>query len=82
MDALSAVCIQEEAQLLLEMQDIRDLFGVNDLTLRAAIKDTVAGLRLPFFSLSLSMFSSCIRLKFALLLFHPILCPLLTVTGL
>lgn len=33
MDALSTVCIQEEAELLLEMQDIRDLFGVNDLTL-------------------------------------------------
>lgn len=32
MDALPAVCIQEEAELLLEMQDIRDLFGMNNLT--------------------------------------------------
>lgn len=32
MDALPAVCIQEEAELLLEMQDIRDLFGMDNLT--------------------------------------------------
>lgn len=37
MDALLAVRIQEEAQLLQEMQDIGDLFGMNDLTLRTAI---------------------------------------------
>lgn len=37
MDALSVVCIQEEAELLLEMQDMRDMFGVTDLSLRAAV---------------------------------------------
>lgn len=34
MDALSAVCIQEEEE---EMQDIRDLFVENSLSLQAAI---------------------------------------------
>ncbi len=48
MDALSAVCILEEAELVLEMQDIRDLFGVNDLTLQAAIPDTVITLACSF----------------------------------
>lgn len=34
MDALSAVCIQGEVE---EMQDIRDLFGENDLGLWEAV---------------------------------------------
>ena len=37
MGSLSALCIQEEEELLLVRQDIRDLFGVNDLTLQPAI---------------------------------------------
>lgn len=71
MDALSALCIQEEAELLLEMQDIRDLFGVNNLTLQAATQDSCLFLFPPF----LLLFVLLVLLSLRFLLFYPIFCP-------
>lgn len=81
MDALFAVCIQEEAELLLEMQDMRDLFWREQFKSQSCCLRYChnTGLLLPLFSAFLTVFFffyysacafSCLIQFFVLLSLH------------